>query len=412
MKTKVHQALVMLDEIAILAPELRLRKMMSNLGIFSHFRTVIEDDALLAEIRRQREELQARHEAGKADSGREFVRVCFVYCNPAADQAVVAAVSTQGGVMVEKPGGAKAVKFSDPSGLHETIRAALDVCEDKENFKPSRKWSGWPAYRASGCKTTKKFEADFIPLLIAGVNEVNDFYYVTTREFGEFGLQLTITFNAYRDDYGDAVRSLVQKFLAFRAVKFPPATKVSGGRSAKSSKKTFLQTAGKGRTERTSEQAASDEEASADEASPLNYDDAIMLDAEDLAEGGVAEAYKLVLPTLRKFVKKPAKIKEDVDRDAPRYAVRCGDVEFEIFGPNVEEEADSWGRATVALFAIVNEQLKKSSHRFYAINEGNDLCGMFLTPAEAKAAQRALPNKSDWPYLPKDEPPGYGWTPR
>jgi hypothetical protein len=141
----------------------------------------------------------------------------------------------------------------------------------------------------------------------------------------------------------------------------------------------------------------------------LNYDDGIMLDAESLAEGGIVEGYESVLPALRKFVKNPAKIEEHRDDDTPSYSVRCGDIQFEIYGPNLEEgEGNSWGRATVALFSIVNAQLKKSSHQFFAINGGNDLFGMFLTPAQAKDAQKSLPNKSDWPYIPKDEEPYYG----
>jgi hypothetical protein len=141
----------------------------------------------------------------------------------------------------------------------------------------------------------------------------------------------------------------------------------------------------------------------------LNYDDAIHLDAEALAEGGIAEAYESLLLTLGKFVKNPGKIEEDRDDDAPSYSVRCDDSEFEIYAPDLdEEEGNSWGRATVALFSIVNEQLKNSSHRLFAINGGNDLFGIFLTPAEAAAAQKSLPNKSDWPYLPKDEEPWYG----
>jgi len=141
----------------------------------------------------------------------------------------------------------------------------------------------------------------------------------------------------------------------------------------------------------------------------LNYDDAIILDAESLAESGVAEGYEDVLPALRKFVENPAKIEENLDNDAPSYSVRCGDMQFEIVGPELEGgEGNSWGRATVALFSIVNAQLKNSSHRFYAINGGNDLFGMFLTPAEAMAAQKSLPNKRDWPYLPQDVEPWYG----
>lgn len=142
----------------------------------------------------------------------------------------------------------------------------------------------------------------------------------------------------------------------------------------------------------------------------LNYDDAIHLDAEELAEGGIAAAYESLLPKLRGFVTKPAAmIDEDRDDDAPSYSVRCGDSEFKVHAPNLgEEEGNSWGRVTVALFAIVNDQLKNSGHRFYAINGGNDLFGMFLTPADAVAAQKLLPNKADWPYLPKDEEPWFG----
>ena len=142
---------------------------------------------------------------------------------------------------------------------------------------------------------------------------------------------------------------------------------------------------------------------------PLNYDDAIPLDAEELAEGGVVEGYKSVLSKLRKFVENPATIEEDFDDDAPSYSVRCCGSQFDIYAPNLDEdEGNSWGRATVALFFMVNAQLKNSTHRFYAINGGNDLFGMFLMPAEATAAQKSLPNKADWPYLPKEEDPWYG----
>jgi hypothetical protein len=135
----------------------------------------------------------------------------------------------------------------------------------------------------------------------------------------------------------------------------------------------------------------------------LNYSDAFHLDAEALAEGGIAEAYESLSTALRRFVKCPEAVEEKLDNDLPSYSVSCGSMQFCIYGPDFDEGAgESWGRATVALFAIVNDQLKDSSHRFYAINGGNDLFGIFLTPQEAAAAQRSLHNKTDWPYIPQD----------
>src|SRR5262249_1249272 len=118
----------------------------------------------------------------------------------------------------------------------------------------------------------------------------------------------------------------------------------------------------------------------------LDYDQWIHLDAENLAETGIAEAYESLLPELRKYVQQPAQVEELIDNDAPRYSVKSGAREFVIYGPELEEESgnNSWGRAAYAFFTIVNEQLASSAYRFCAINSGNDLGGMFLTPEQAR----------------------------
>jgi hypothetical protein len=151
----------------------------------------------------------------KPHPAREFFRACNVYCQPDADRAIVAAVFNHGGLIAEKPGGATIVKFSDPAKLHDAVRAALEACEYEENFNYSdQKKSDWPAYQASGYKTMKRFEAEFIPLLVKGVNEKNFFYDVTTPAFGEFGLHLTVTANANGSNYGEAVHYVVNNYLA------------------------------------------------------------------------------------------------------------------------------------------------------------------------------------------------------
>jgi hypothetical protein len=141
-------------------------------------------------------------------------------------------------------------------------------------------------------------------------------------------------------------------------------------------------------------------------AAELNYDEMIPLDAEALAETGVKAAYEELLPRLKTHVASPAAVSERIDSDVPSYAVSCLGTDYPIYGKGDQDE--SWGRATFALFDIVNRQLARTPYRFFAINGGNDLGGMFLTPAQAEAAKKSLPRKRDWPYLPDASKPWYG----
>jgi hypothetical protein len=141
----------------------------------------------------------------------------------------------------------------------------------------------------------------------------------------------------------------------------------------------------------------------------LDYGELINLDAEDLAEAGIKKAYESLLKALGQYVSAPAQVEEVIDNDAPSYVMRCRDQEYVIYSPGLpEEEGQSWGRATNAFFKIVNDQLTKSESRFYTINGGNDLFGMFLTWPECEAAGKSLRRKKDWPYLPTPEHPWYG----
>jgi len=141
----------------------------------------------------------------------------------------------------------------------------------------------------------------------------------------------------------------------------------------------------------------------------LDYDHWIPLDAEDLAETGIGDAYESLLPELQKHAREPVPIQEVIDDDVPRYSVRAGAEEYVIYAPELDGQAgNGWDRATFALFDIINAQLAGSEYRFFAINGGNELGGMFLTPAQAQAARKTLSKKTDWPYLPEDKPPWYG----
>lgn len=134
---------------------------------------------------------------------------------------------------------------------------------------------------------------------------------------------------------------------------------------------------------------------------PLDYEKIILLDAENLAEQGIAEAYQQLLPELMKYIAHPADLSELLDGDGLGYKIQCDGQEYLIY--SAEEpatESESWGRATYFFFLIVNKQLVGTDVQLYAINSGNDLGALFLAPEEAKAVQSVLPRKTDWPYIP------------
>ncbi len=126
---------------------------------------------------------------------------------------------------------------------------------------------------------------------------------------------------------------------------------------------------------------------------------ALFFDAEYLAEGGIGKAYKDLLPELKKFVPVPEKVIEN--REGGGYSVTCGKVSCIISTANDNEY--EWEKATVALFSIVNEQLKATNHRFFALQGGNDLMGVFLSLEDAEAAKTAIRKKDDRPYLAEEE---------
>lgn len=141
----------------------------------------------------------------------------------------------------------------------------------------------------------------------------------------------------------------------------------------------------------------------------LDYDRLIQLDAENLAETGIGEAYLKLLPELQKYVSQPTRVEELIDSDLPRYAIRVDGTEYVIYSPDsVDDEGASWGAATYVFFKVVNDQLANADVRFFAINAGNDLGGLFLTPEQAEASRVTLRRPSDWPYLPEADGPWYG----
>lgn len=140
----------------------------------------------------------------------------------------------------------------------------------------------------------------------------------------------------------------------------------------------------------------------------IDYDLAIMLDAEDLAENGIGNAYRdEVGPRLSALHIDAIPIEEKSDSSAGTYSVTFEGTVYPIYGPGAANN-DAWGLATFTLFDIVNRQLAHHDVKFFALNGGNDLFGIFLRSDQADLARRSLPSQRDWPYLPTTEPEWFG----
>ena len=141
---------------------------------------------------------------------------------------------------------------------------------------------------------------------------------------------------------------------------------------------------------------------------PLDYEQVVHLDAEDLAEQGIQSAYIDLLPQLRHYTKAPLEVTEEIDSALGSYAVLAGGTRYEIWGSGLDTN-DGWARASVTFFSIVNASLCQSPHKFYALYGGNDLSGVFFTSEQYSLARQAIERRSNWPYLPVMEPPNYGF---
>lgn len=143
------------------------------------------------------------------------------------------------------------------------------------------------------------------------------------------------------------------------------------------------------------------------------YESAIYLDSEHLCETGMLESYKELAAPLQRYVDRVAPMTERVDPETGHYSVEASGKFYQIVGAapvvvGMDPGVDCWAAATYAFFDSVNAQLDGREVKFYAINGGNDLAGVFLTDEQVSAMRASLKKKSDWPYIPTLDAPNFG----
>ena len=141
---------------------------------------------------------------------------------------------------------------------------------------------------------------------------------------------------------------------------------------------------------------------------PFHEDDVVLLDAEELADKGILEAFEHLHPQLREYDWLPVDIEEEVDADGAMYTVFADEQRYDIRGDGVTGHA--WTLATVAFFDIVNTSLAVATHKFYALHRGNDLAGVFLSDEQFQMARQSIKRRSQWPWIPVNQAPDYGFN--
>ncbi|MFM7348495.1 MAG: hypothetical protein ACKO01_03290 [Erythrobacter sp.] len=154
------------------------------------------------------------------------------------------------------------------------------------------------------------------------------------------------------------------------------------------------------------------EVAAAPAGDPIDYAKAIMLDAESLAEGGIGQAYALLIEQSTDLKVDWLPLDENFEGqeqgsdEGLSYRVTLGGKTDFVFGSPPGQ--DHWAMATATFFDIVNRQLVDRPFKFYALMEGNDLQAIALTEKEFAAAKRYHAGTRYGPYLPTKTPPHYG----
>ena len=139
-------------------------------------------------------------------------------------------------------------------------------------------------------------------------------------------------------------------------------------------------------------------------------------DAEDLAEGGICAFIREIEPFLTAQGVRLPELKDEVSEKG--YIVRVGGAPHTIYvaadlqrDSTGKEPGVIWGLAMTRGFRIVDQLLEAagSPERLYAINGGNDLFALFLTPELHRIISgHPVADAKDGPYKPTEDYPWFG----
>lgn len=139
---------------------------------------------------------------------------------------------------------------------------------------------------------------------------------------------------------------------------------------------------------------------------PIDYEQIVHLDAEDLAEGGMVEAYERITAAIADERLEWAPMTQSGE-GTPDYSIHLLGESHRVYG--YSPGTDDWAISSAVLFHAVNRQLVDLDFKVYALMGGNDLHAVALTERQFEEALRYHKRRYNRPYLPNQEPPHFGY---
>ena len=132
-------------------------------------------------------------------------------------------------------------------------------------------------------------------------------------------------------------------------------------------------------------------------------------DAEDLAEGGVADLLGDMEAALEQIGVSGLALDEEFSET--RYSITVNDVSYAIWLPHELQDDLLWGYAASRTVMMLNDLLERvgSAEHAYGCLGGNDFGIFLLTPELRDAVAEVIGDPQQSPYAVTREPPNFGF---
>jgi hypothetical protein len=144
-----------------------------------------------------------------------FTRTCAVYVSRTDDVALIAAMLNHAGAYTEMPGGVAVVRATDFDAVGRAVQEKLDACRFEPRFDHrGRKKTDWPAYLASGMRSTTAFERRFVRLSVAGLHgETRQWKALSPEFFNGACLHALSSWSGPAEERGEWLITLARFFI-------------------------------------------------------------------------------------------------------------------------------------------------------------------------------------------------------